>query len=200
MIFLYETLSRIISSNIMLSCKLISTRAIQSIVIFSFTLLICCWISENGQKAYSQIIPLPPPAQQPSPSQTNLAPNQFKNDTSSPIIKVVTPSLVEGGNIFKAKITDESPITTAQIAFVQSGQIVTQSLVKDPQDIFKALIYVHPPSAVIITSAFDIHGNTASVAKYLTVTPLSRSIHDQVTSFLSNIGKGILSLFGLTKG
>lgn len=154
---------------------------------------------ENVQKASSQLTPIPPPAQQPKYTPQNVVPNQVNNDTSPPVIKVITTSLIEGGNVFRAKITDEAPITAAQITFVQNGQIVSQSLVKDPASTYKALIYVHPPSAVIITSAFDLHGKTASVAKYLAVTPLSKSIHTQLTSFFFGIGKSIVSLFGLAK-
>lgn len=154
---------------------------------------------ENGQKANSQIVPIPPPAQLPKSTPLHLVPNLIKNDTGSPVIKVITTSLGEGGNVFRVKITDVVPVTFAEITFVQNGQIVSQSLVRDPQDTYKALIYVHPPSAVIITSAFDAHGKTASVAKYLAVTPLSTSMHAQITSFLFGMGKSIVSLFGSTK-
>jgi hypothetical protein len=177
------------------------------ILVISLLLLIGYSIFETGPTAYSQIVPLPPPAQQPVlsnrpnsvPNRPNSVPNQFNNETSLPVIEVGNASLVEGGNVFKVKILDESPITTAWITYVQNGQIVTQNLVKDPQNIYKALIYVHPPAAVIITSAYDVHGKTASVVRYLDVTPLSKSIHEQITSFLFDVGKDIVSLFGSTK-
>jgi hypothetical protein len=107
--------------------------------------------------------------------------------------------LIEGGNVFRVKITDEVPITTAQVTFVQNGQLVTQGLVKDPNNVYKALIYAHSPLAVVVTSAFDVHGKTASVVKYLTVTPLSKNIVAMITNFFFGIGKSIVSIFGSTK-
>ena len=112
--------------------------------------------------------------QQPKSTPLHLEPSQFKNDTNSPIVEVLTTSLIEGGNVFRVKITDKAPITTAQITFVQNGQLVTQGLVRDPNNIYKALIDAHLPSAVVVTSAVDVHGKTASVVKYLNVTPLSK--------------------------
>ncbi|MDQ6866085.1 MAG: hypothetical protein M3044_19945 [Thermoproteota archaeon] len=170
---------------------------------FFIVLLLCFFIgysiSGNEQQADAQITPIPPPAQQPKPTPLHLEPSQFKNDTNSPILEVLTTSMIEGGNVFRVKITDEAPITTAQITFVQNGQLVTQGLVRDPNNVYKALIYVHSPSAVVVTSAFDVHGKTASVVKYLDVTPLPKSIHAQITNFFFGIGKSIVSIFGSTK-
>ena len=156
-------------------------------------------ISVNEQQADAQFTPIPPPAQQPKPAPLHLEPSQFKNDTNSPILEVLTTSLIEGGNVFRVKITDEAPITTAQITFVQNGQLVTQGLVRDPNNVYKALIYAHSPSAVVVTSAFDVHGKTASVVKYLNVSPLLNSALTQVTNFFFGIGATIVSIFGSTK-
>ncbi len=170
------------------------------LVIFS---LLCFFmgfsLSENEQQANSQITPIPPPAQQPKSTPLQLEPSQVRNETSSLTIEVLTASLIEGGNVFRVKITDDAPITTAQITFVQNGQLVTQGLVRDPNNIYKALIYAHLPSAVVVTSAFDVHGKTASVVKYLYVTPLLNSALTQVTNFFFGIGKTIVSIFGSTK-
>jgi hypothetical protein len=156
-------------------------------------------ISANEQQADGQITPIPPPAQQPKATPLQLGPSQIKNDTNAPTIEVLTTSLLEGGNVFRVKITDEAPITTAQITFVQNGQLVTQGLVRDPNNIYKALIYPRSPSAVVVTSAFDVHGKTASAVKYLNVTPLPKSIHAQITNFFYGIGKSIVSIFRSTK-
>lgn len=166
-------------------------------VIFSLLFfLIGFSISENQQQANSQIVPIPPPVQQPKSTPLNLEPSQAKNDTSSPTIEVVTTSLIEGGNVFRVKITDEAPVTYAQITFVQNGQLVTQGLVRDPNNVYKALIYAHLPSVVVVTSAFDVHGKTASVVKYLNVSPLSNSALAQLKNFFFGIGKSIVSVFG----
>lgn len=168
-------------------------------LIFSLCFFIGFSISVNEQHADAQITPIPPPAQQPKATPLHLEPSQLKNDTNSPTLEVLTTSLIEGGNVFRVKITDEAPITTAQVTFVQNGQLVTQGLVRDPNNIYKALIYAHSPSAVVVSSAFDVHGKTASVVKYLNVTPLSKSIQAQITNFFFGIGKSIVSIFGSTK-
>jgi hypothetical protein len=169
-------------------------------VIFSLLcFLIGFSVFKNEQQSNAQVTPIPPPVQQPTPTPLHLDPSQFKNDTSSPIVEVLTTSLIEGGNVFKVKITDKSPINIAQITFIQKGQPVTESLVRDPNNVYKALIDARLPSAVVIVSAVDVHGKTASLVKYLNVTPLSNSVLVQITNFFSGIGKSIMSTFGFAK-
>lgn len=195
--FIKVLISELISETLMRSSILSRSN---KLLIFS---VLCFFVgfstSVNVQHTDAQITPIPPPAQQPKPTPLHLEPNQFKNDTNSPTLEVLTTSLIEGGNVFRVKITDEAPITTAQITYVQNGQLVTQGLVRDPNNIYKALIYAHSPLAVVVTSAFDVHGKSASVIKYLNVTPLPKSIHEQITNFFFGIGKSIVSIFGSTK-
>jgi hypothetical protein len=169
-------------------------------VIFS---LLCFLIGfsalKNEQQTNAQVTPIPPPVQQPAPTALHLDPSQLKNDTSSPIVEVLTTSLIEGESVFKVKITDKFPINIAQITFIQNGQAVTESLVRDPNNVYKALIDARLPSAVVIISAVDVHGKTASLVKYLNVSPLSNSVLAQITNFFSSIGKSIVSIFGFAK-
>ncbi|HET7283970.1 MAG TPA: hypothetical protein VFI70_04725 [Nitrososphaeraceae archaeon] len=194
--FIRVLFSGLLSETLMRSLNLCRSN---KFLIFSLCFFIGFSISVNDQHADAQITPIPPPAQQPKATPLHLEPGQLKNDTNSPTLEVLTKSLIEGGNVFRVKITDEAPITTAQVTFVQNGQLVTQGLVRDPNNIYKALIYVHSPSAVVVSSAFDVHGKTASVVKYLNVTPLSKSIQAQITNFFFGIGKSIVSIFGFTK-
>lgn len=154
---------------------------------------------KNEQRANSQAFPIPPPAQPPASAPPQSEQIQFKNDTSPPKVEVLTTSLLEGGNVFKVRITDESPINIAQITFVQNGQVITESLIRDPNNIYKALIDAHQPSAVVIVNAVDVHGKKTSLVKYLDVTPLSNSVLAQLTNFLASIGKSIASVFGSVK-
>jgi hypothetical protein len=166
-------------------------------VIFSLLcFLIGFSVLKNEQQTNAQVTPIPPPVQQPAPTPLHLDPSQLKNDTSSPIVEVLTTSLIEGESVFKVKITDKSPINIAQITFIQNGQAVTESLVRDPNNVYKALIDVRLPSAVVIISAVDVHGKTAYLVKYLNVSPLSNSVLAQITNFFSSIGKSIVSIFG----
>jgi hypothetical protein len=174
------------------------SRSNKFVIFLLLCFLIGFSVSKNGH-ANAQLPPIPPPAPQPTSIPPHLEPSQFKNDTSSPIVEVLTTSLVEGANVFKVKITDESPIDIAQVIFVQNGQFVTEGLVKDPNNIYKILIYAHLPSAVVITRAVDVHGKATSVVKYLNVTPLPKSILEQITNFFANIGKSIVSVFRSTK-
>jgi hypothetical protein len=107
--------------------------------------------------------------------------------------------MIEGANVFRVKIEDKSDIKIAEITYVQNDQIVTQGLVRDPNNIYKALVAAHLPSSVVGISAVDTDGKTAAVVKVLSVTPLSNSIIGQVTNFLSGVGKSIVSIFGSTK-
>jgi hypothetical protein len=169
-------------------------------VVFSLLcFLIGFSVLKNEQQTNGQITPIPPPVQQPTSTPLHLDPSQFKNDTSSPIVEVLTTSLIDGGNVFKVRITDKSPINRAQITFIQNGQPVTESLVRDPNNVYKALIDARLPSAVVIISAVDVHGKTASLVKYLIVTPLSNSVLAQITNFFAGIGKSIVSILGFAK-
>ena len=93
------------------------------------------------------------------------------------------------------KIADKSEIMNAEITYVRNGQLVTQELVRDPNNVYKTLIDGHLPSAVVVTNAEDLAGKTATVVKVLNVTPLSNSILGQITNFLFGIGKSIVSIF-----
>ena len=135
---------------------------------FRFYFFLSDFLYPKTNSTKAQLIPIPPPVQQPKSTPLDLEPSQAKNDTTiSPTIEVLTTSLLEGGNVFRVKITDKSAIINAEITFVQNGQLVTQGLVRDPNNVYKTLIYAHLPSAVVVTSAFDVHGKTASVVKYL---------------------------------
>ena len=69
----------------------------------------------------------------PGPKSTlHVGPGQLKNaaqnNIGSPVIEVLTTSLIEGENVFKVRISDQSPIMTAQVTLVRNGQFVTEGL------------------------------------------------------------------------
>jgi hypothetical protein len=151
----------------------------------------------------AQIVPLPPSSQQ---SIGQVATNNNYNNTgpnrvgSSPVIEFLTNSLKEGKDVVKVKITDRFPIRYVELRYVQNGQIITTGFVKDPNSVYKALIDVHPPSALIVVNAFDIYGNNASVVKNLDVHSLSDTIFNEISQFLYSTGKIIVSTFTTPKG
>jgi hypothetical protein len=158
-------------------------------------------MSENQRQANAQLIPIPPPVQKSRTTDFHLLqPSQAKNDTRPPLIELLTTSLIEGKNTFKVKITaDKSYIKKAEINYVQNGKVITQELLKDPNNIYKALIDSRSPSAIIVINAVDINGKSASVVKELNVTSLADNIHRQILNLFFDVGKIIVSIFTSTK-
>ena len=137
--------------------------------------------------ASAQFVPLPPPSPSTSPStstaeQKDLPPDDHK----APLIDVITSSLEAGKNVFKVKLTDESGIQLGDIKYVHNGQIKVIDLVKDINDVYKALIDIQPPSRVVVIEAGDPNGNIATVVKEFSVSPASNIFQD-IQNFFSRI-------------
>jgi hypothetical protein len=117
-------------------------------------------------QAVAQFIPIPPPM----PGMEIVQKDHYaKNDNKPPIIEFLTKELRQGKNVFKVKITDESSIRLREIKYIQNGEIVIGGLVRDQNDVYKALIVARPPSAVIVVNADDIYGNKATAATSIAV-------------------------------
>ena len=138
------------------------------------------------QSAAAQLIPLPPP----SPgSHTIDEPNRAPNDNIAPVIQPLTTEINAGKSVFKVRISDESGLQLGQIKYVHDGRIVTADLVKDQNDVYKALIDVQPPSRIIVIDAEDQNGNRATVVKVYSILP-GADILKRIENFLSSmIGK-----------
>jgi hypothetical protein len=187
-LYVYAVLSSILETPM---------RCSRNFVIFSFLcFLIGFCMAENQQQVNAQLVPIPPATQ--GPNATHLEPSQSKND-SPPVIEFLTNSLIEGKNVVKVKITDKSDLKYADIKFVQNGNVVTEGLVRDPNNIYKVLMDAHSPSALIVVTAVDLYGKQASVAKELSVTSLSSSVLGQVSNFFYDVGKIVVSIFAPTK-
>jgi hypothetical protein len=174
------------------------SRRNKFVIFLLFCFFIGFSISENEQLAKAQLVPLSLPAQQARTTHPNFEPTQLNNSTSSAVIQVLTTFLIEGRNVFKVKITDKLDIMKAEIVYIRNGQPVTQQLVREPNNIYNALIDAHLPSTVVVTNVVELDGKTASVVKVLNVTPLPNSIFVQITNFLFGVGKNILSIFRST--
>ena len=119
------------------------------------------------QFSEAQLIPLPPPAPDINPEQTqNLNTSQ---DNVPPVIQFVTTELADGKNVLKVNVTDASDIIMREVSFVDDGKIRTETLVYEGNDIYKALVDVNPPSAVIVINVNDVYGNEASLAQSVPV-------------------------------
>ena len=119
------------------------------------------------QFSEAQLIPLPPPAPDINPEQTQ---NQnTSQDNVPPVIQFVTTELADGKNVLKVNVTDASDIIMREVSFVDDGKIRTETLVYEGNNIYKALVDVNPPSAVIVINVNDVYGNEASLAQSVPV-------------------------------
>ena len=133
--------------------------------------------------AAAQLIPLPPP----SPSSNTIdKTNQAPNDNKAPVIQPLTTEIKAGKSVFKVRISDESGLQLGQIKYVHDGRIVTADLVKEQNDVYKALIDVQPPSRIIVIDAADQNGNVATVVKEYSILP-SPDILKGIEDFFSSI-------------
>jgi hypothetical protein len=134
------------------------------------------------QFSEAQLIPLPPPA-------PDIEPERSQNQNTSqenvpPVIQFVTTELANGKNVLKVNVTDASDIRLREVSFVDDGEIRTETLVYEGNNIYKALVDVNPPSAVIVINVDDIYGNEASLARSIPVKE-SPSIISRILDMLT---------------
>lgn len=115
----------------------------------------------------AQLVPVPPPS--PGSETEQVRPPGAGSDKNPPVIQFLTTELTKGKNVFKLNITDESEIGLREIGYVHDGKINTHTLVYDGNNIYKGLVNVNPPSAVIVVNIDDVYGNKASYAKSIPV-------------------------------
>ena len=138
------------------------------------------------QSATAQLVPLPPPSPD---SNTIDQTNQAPNDNKAPVIEPLTSEIKAGKNVFKVRISDESGLQLGQIKYVHDGKIVTAALVKEQNDVYKALIDIQPPSRIIVIDAEDQNGNRATVVKEYSILPGADLLKGIENFFSSMIGK-----------
>jgi hypothetical protein len=157
----------------------------------------------NVIQASAQLVPIPPPGNQ-LPSQVTKSNNSgITNDssyTAAPRIVFLTNSLIEGKNVVKIKISDNYHLIYAGLKYVRNGQVTTIGLIRDPGDVYKALIDAHSPSTVIEAFAADANGKKGSVVKDFDVDPLSYRIFKQISHLFYETGKILTSTFAQPTG
>jgi hypothetical protein len=141
---------------ITLSCCIICT-------VLTFELLL-------SPQASSQIISVPPPAPE-IKKENNKEGTEL--DANPPQIEILTTELKQGKNVLKVKVTDASAIQLREVRYVHDGSITSTELVRGQNNIYKALVIVDPPSAVIVINVGDIYKNKVSLAKLFSVTASS---------------------------
>jgi hypothetical protein len=143
-------------------------------------------------QASAQSIPLPPPF-----PGSNVGEEERKapDDRDPPAIEILTTGLREGKNVFEVKITDESSLHIREVKYVYDGQLRTDGLFRDQNNVYKALIDMHPPSRIVVVTAGDANGNIDSVHKEYEVSA-SQDLFSQIIDVLSQIPRQIQNLFG----
>ena len=160
-------------------------------VIFAFLLLLIA--VSAGRYASAQSIPmLPPPFPESSPEQERVAPN----DKAPPVIEIFTTELHEGKNVFKIRITDESSLRTREVKYVHDGQLRVDGLFRDQNNVYRALIDIHPPSRIVTVTASDANGNIVSEHMEYEITR-PRDVFSQIMDRLSQTLNYFQNLLGL---
>ena len=140
----------------------------------------------------AQSIPLPPPF---PGSNEGGEEKKTPKDGDPPQIEILTTELHDGKNVFKVRIIDESSLHTREVEYVYNGQLRTDGLFRDQNNVYKALIDMHQPSRIVVVTAGDANGNIDSVYKEYEVSP-SQDLFSQIIDMLSQIPRHIGNLFG----
>lgn len=153
-------------------------------------LLLVAIMSAAGY-ASAQPVPVPPPFPESSPEETRIA----ENDRTPPKIEILTTELSAGKNVFRVRLTDDSSLQVREVKYVQNGEIKIDGLYRDQNDIYKALIDIQPPSRIVVVTAGDANGNTASAFREYDIVG-SQDIFAQIIDMLSQIPRYFQNLFG----
>lgn len=154
-------------------------------------ILLALVVTSAAGYAYAQSIPLPPPSPENNPGETRIA----ENDRTPPKIEILTTELVAGKNVFRVRITDDSSLQVREVKYVSNGQLKIDGLFRDQNDIYRALVDIQPPSRIVMVSAGDANGNTASTFKEYDVKK-SDDVLTQIMNMLSQIQRYFQNLAG----
>jgi hypothetical protein len=143
-------------------------------------------------QASAQSMPLPPPF---PGSNVDEGERKAPDDRDPPAIEILTTELREGKNVFEVRITDDSSLRVREVRYVYDGQLRTDGLFRDQNNVYKALIDMHPPSRIVVVTASDANGNIDSAHKEYEVSA-SEDLFSQIMDLLSRILTYIQNLFG----
>ena len=101
-------------------------------------------------------------------------------------MQILTNKLVQGKNVFKVKIIEESGIKSCEIRYISSESFKTTECVYDKNNTYKALISAAAPSQTVQVYAKDPNGNSATGVKNFIVSP-QPAILDQISNIFSHL-------------
>ena len=154
----------------------------------SLSICICIFVTAFSlvtvQSAAAQLSPYLRPLQ--VATQLNKQIKRRPTRTKLPVIEPLTTEVKAGKSVFKVRISDESGLKLGQIKYVHDGKIVTADLVKEQNDVYKALIDIQPPSRIIVIDAGYQNGNVATVVKEYSILP-GADILKGIENFFSSV-------------
>ncbi|MCI0558682.1 MAG: hypothetical protein MN733_09315 [Nitrososphaera sp.] len=133
--------------------------------------------------AIAQSLPLPPPFPDDGGSEEIRV---AQNDRVPPNIEVITEDLQAGKNVFSVRITDDSSLRVREVRYVQNGEIITQGLVRDQDNVYKALVDIQPPSRIVVVTAGDAAGNVATAYEEYDISS-SKDLFGQILDMLREV-------------
>jgi hypothetical protein len=145
-------------------------------------LLLVLLMSSLGH-VWAQPIPLLPP---PSPENRQEVERISQNDKVPPKIEILTTELHEGKNVFEVRITDDSSLHTREVRYVHDNQLRIDGLFRDQNNVYKALIDIHPPARIVEVTAGDANGNIATAFREYDISK-SQDIFGQIADMLSQV-------------
>ena len=162
----------------------IISRRWKRLLLFSLTIVLGFFIFSNYIKTDAQLIPIPSPFT--DTKVDNNKSNAVANDHKPPMMQILTNKLVQGKNVFKVKIIEESGIKSCEIRYISYESFKTTECVYDKNNTYKALISAAAPSQTVQVYAKDPNGNSATGVKNFIVSP-QPAILDQISNIFSHL-------------
>jgi hypothetical protein len=154
---------------------------------FGLIIILVVFVFGNYVDANAQLIPIPSlSSEKQVQNKININSTAIKNDHKAPVMQILTTKLIQGKNVFKVKITDESGIKSCEIRYNGYGSAKIADCVYDDKNIYKSLISAAPPSQSVQVYAKDPNGNSATGVKTFIVGPRSQML-DQISDTFSQL-------------
>lgn len=166
------------------SAKLNLRLPLATIMFGVLVLLSSAIIQSNAQSP-----PVPPP---PAPSiegsnEEDVREPRQSDDKSAPVIEILTKELVEGKNLIRARVSDNSSIAFVKVRYAEGGFITSADLVLEGGTTYKGLVSVLPPSSILVFEAVDTDGNIGQASKWFSVSPIQKNFIDQFLGWLRSL-------------
>lgn len=119
-------------------------------------------------------------------AQVALSQSDLSVKKPSPRLQLITPELKEGKNVLKVELSDKSAIIYSSVKYVKNGQLTLTSLTHDQGSVYKVLLDVKRPLAVVVFDLVNIDNVHIKEMKKLTVQSDS-SLWDKILEWLKSI-------------